>query len=122
VGVSVQSSKNGDCPAGANAQVEVADLQEMHNRFREQLDIGLRQLADNQGKNGPPAAPDISTSAAVEVPMPEPDQDAQPQLQDLQNEADKADADVDVNQPPAPGIAGTILAIRRAGFMSGCRL
>jgi len=104
VGVSVQSSKKGDCPAGANAQVEVADLQEMHNRFREQIDTGLKQLADNQGKNGLPAAPDTSTSAAADVPTPQPDQDAQTQLQDLQNEADKADADVD--QGPAPGRTG----------------
>ena len=104
VGVSVQSSKKGDCPVGANAQVEVADLQEMHNRFREQLDTGLKQLADNQGRNGLPAAPDTSTSAAADVPAPQPDQDTQAQLQDLQNEANKADADVE--QPPAPGRTG----------------
>lgn len=94
VGVSVQSSKRGDCVSGANAQVDVADLQEMHNHFREQLDNGLKHLADNQGKNGLPAAPDTATSAAPDVPTPEPDQDAQAQLQDVQNEADKADRDV----------------------------
>ena len=104
VGVSVQSSKKGDCPIGANAQVNVADLQEMHNRFHEQVDTGLKQLADKQGKNGLPAAPDTSTSAAAGVPTPEPDQNVQTQLQDMQKEADKADADV--GQPPPPGPNG----------------
>lgn len=94
VGVSVQSSKRGDCQAGANTTMEVADLQEMHNRFREQLDTGLKQLAENQGKNGLPPAPDTSTVAATGVPTPEPDKDVSDQLQGLQNEADKAEKDV----------------------------
>ena len=51
VGVSVVSSKRGDCNTGSSPRVEVADLQEMHNHFREQMDSGLKTLADNQGKN-----------------------------------------------------------------------
>jgi hypothetical protein len=29
----------------------------MHNHFREQMDAGLKTLADNQGKHGLPSAP-----------------------------------------------------------------
>jgi hypothetical protein len=94
VEVSIQSSKRGDCPAGANTTMDVADLQEMQNRFREQLDNGLKQLSANQGKNGLPAAPDTSTVAAPGVPTPEPDQDVSDQLQGLQTEADKAEKDI----------------------------
>jgi len=104
VTVSVQSSKQGDCDPGANGNVEVADLQEMHNHFREQLDAGLKQLADNQGKNGLPAAPDTGTVASNDVPPVEPDNDVQAQVQGLQGEADQADRDV--NQPAA-GRGGT---------------
>jgi len=104
VGVSVQSSKNGDCDPGSNGNVEVADLQEMHNHFREQMDAGLKQLADNQGKNGLPAAPDTGTVASNDVPPAEPDSDVQAQVQGLQSEADQAEKDV--NQP-ASGRGGT---------------
>jgi hypothetical protein len=56
--VDVVSSKPGDCSADSEAAVQVADLQEMHNQFREQIDSGLKMLADNQAKglpNGPAA-------------------------------------------------------------------
>ncbi|MFZ3211984.1 MAG: hypothetical protein WA188_10745, partial [Terriglobales bacterium] len=104
VEVSVQSSKAGDCNIGANGRVEVADLQEMQNNFRQQMDTGLKQLADNQGKNGLPAAPDTGTVASNDVPPVQPDKDAQAQVQGLQNEADQAEKDV--NQP-ASGQGGT---------------
>ena len=58
VTVEVESSKSGDCPAKSMAAVQLADLQEMHNQFREQLDSGLKMLAENQAKglpNGPAA-------------------------------------------------------------------
>jgi hypothetical protein len=60
VTVEVVSSKPGDCAADSRAAVQLADLQEMHNQFREQLDSGLKTLADNQAKglpNAPAAAP-----------------------------------------------------------------
>jgi hypothetical protein len=59
VAVEVVASKPGDCVADSPATVQLADLQEMHNRFREQLDSGLKMLAENQAKglpNGPAAA------------------------------------------------------------------
>lgn len=103
VGVSVQSSKQGDCDPGSNGNVEVADLQEMHNHFREELDAGLKQLAENQGKNGLPAAPDTGTIASNDVPPAQPDSDVQAQVQGLQNEADQAEKDVG---QPASGRGG----------------
>ena len=94
VQVRVTSSKAGDCARGSKPVVAVADLQDMHNRFREQLDLGLKQLAANQGKSGLPAGPDTSTSAAAGVPAPEPDKDVYIQMQGLQKEADDAEQDV----------------------------
>jgi hypothetical protein len=60
VAVEVVSSKPGDCAADSGASLQLADLQEMHNQFREQLDSGLKKLAENQAKglpNGPAALP-----------------------------------------------------------------
>src|SRR6266446_692969 len=57
VGVMVLSSKKSDCGMDSSPRVQVADLQEMHNHFREQLDNGLKTLADNQGKKGIPSGP-----------------------------------------------------------------
>ncbi len=95
VQVRVTSSKRSDCETGSKAAVSVADLQDMHNRFREQLDAGLKQLAEKQGGDGLPAAPDTSTSRAdKDVPVPEPDKDVYAQLQGLQKEADQAEQDV----------------------------
>ncbi|HYN15388.1 MAG TPA: hypothetical protein VES66_06330 [Terriglobales bacterium] len=94
VQVRVASSKQGDCAQGSKPAVKVADLEDMSNRFREQLDAGLQQLATNSGKNGLPAAPDTRTSAAPDVPTPEPDKDVYAQMQGLQKEADQAEQDV----------------------------
>jgi len=93
VGVSVQSSKKGNCAVGTNAQVEVSDLQEMHNRFREQVDAGLKTLAENQGKGGLPPAPDTQTTQG-EVPPPPPDQNVDSELQLQQKEAEQTETQV----------------------------
>ncbi len=92
VEVKVNSSKKEDCHPGAKPRVQVSDLQEMHNHFREQIDSGLKMLADNQGKGGLPKAPDISTTAG-EVAAPVPDKDVEAQLQKQQTEADQAEKD-----------------------------
>ena len=47
--VEVESSKSGDCPADSQATVQLADLQEMHNQFREQIDSGLQEPAEQAG-------------------------------------------------------------------------
>jgi hypothetical protein len=90
VAVSVSSSKKADCAAGKTVLVSVQDLQEMHNHFQEQLDRGLKVLAEKQGKGGLPAAPDASTVAG-EVPPPAPDANVASELQDQQLQADQTE-------------------------------
>jgi type IV secretory pathway VirB10-like protein len=70
--------------------VEVTALQEMHNQFREKMDAGLKSLAENQGKNGLPKAPDTSTVGG-EAPPPQADNDAATELQDQQKDAEQAE-------------------------------
>ena len=98
IAVKVASSKKGDCPVNTNSAVEVADLQEMHNHFREKLDSGLKSLADNQGKNGLPSAPDTGTVAG-EVPPAQPDTNASSDLQNEQTQADKTEREVQKRPP-----------------------
>ena len=92
VSVLVTTSKKRDCPSGQKVAVSVQDLQEMHNQFRQQIDSGLKTLADNQGKNRLPAAPDTHTSAG-EVPAPAPD-DVQAELQKQQADANQTETEV----------------------------
>jgi hypothetical protein len=93
VTVKVASSKRSDCPTGQRVAVALADLQEMHNDFRAKIDSGLKTLADNQGRNGLPPAPDTQTSAG-EVPQPTPDLAVRADLQKLQAVADQTEAEV----------------------------
>ena len=87
VPVNVVTSKQGDCASNTNTAVEVSDLQEMQNHFREQMDSGMKSLADQQGRGGLPQAPDTSTVGG-EVPPPAADTNAQKELQNEQNAAD----------------------------------
>ncbi|HWF05980.1 MAG TPA: hypothetical protein VHA06_19995 [Candidatus Angelobacter sp.] len=98
ISVSVVSSKKGDCAVGTNADVEISDLQEMHNQFRQKMDSGLKTLADNSGKNGLPKAPDTATTTG-EVPAPQPDSDAGSELQNQQKDAEGAEQDVQKGSP-----------------------
>jgi hypothetical protein len=93
VRVSVSSSKGNDCSVGSTLMVQVSDLQEMHNQFREQMDSGLKTLADNSGKSGLPPAPDTSTSAG-EVPPPPPEANVDSALQAQQQAANQAEAQI----------------------------
>lgn len=93
VGATVKSSKKDDCKVGASISVAVDDLQEMHNHLRETLDSGLKELADKQGKNGLPAAPDTGTSSG-EVPAPTADSNVSNDLDQAQKDADQTEADV----------------------------
>jgi hypothetical protein len=70
VSAMVIGSKLGNCAANSWVDVEVADLQEMQNQFREQIDAGLKMMAQNQAK-GLPAAPEadartVDTAAPAE--------------------------------------------------------
>ena len=93
VTASVQSGKNGDCPTGQTVAIGVQDLQEMHNQFRDQLDSGLKTLADKGGTGGLPKPPDTATTGG-EVPPPAPDSGTAAQLQAQQQQADQTQAQV----------------------------
>ena len=92
--VGVVSGKPGDCAADSEATVQLADLQEMHNQFREQIDSGLKTLAANQAKglpNGPAAG-----ARPVEEGTAEPVADVESQL--ITQEGDAAKLEDQVRQ------------------------
>jgi len=92
VAVEVVSSKPGDCAADSPATVQLADLQDMHNQFREQLDSGLKTLAENQAKglpNGPAAG-----ARPVAEGTADPVADAESQLIAQETDAAKLEAQV----------------------------
>jgi hypothetical protein len=60
VAAEVIASKPGNCAANSRIDVDVADLQEMQNQFREQIDCGLKLMAQNQA-GGLPQAPETET-------------------------------------------------------------
>jgi hypothetical protein len=91
VNASISASKKNECASGSTVAVSVDDLQEMHNHFEEQLNNGLKSLADKQGTGGLPKAPD-ATTVASDVPAPQPDQDAAKALADQQAQADQVEA------------------------------
>jgi hypothetical protein len=93
VKVLVSSSQKCDCNSGSQVAMAVDDLQEMHNHFREQLDQGLKTLAENQGKNGIPAGPKPGGRVNPDGKV-EPDLDVEAQLNDQQKDADAAEAEV----------------------------
>jgi len=74
----------------------VEGLQEMLNHFREQLDSGLKVLAEKQGTGNLPNARDTGTISGEvpEVPAPPPDTTAAKALQDQQATADQTGLDV----------------------------
>jgi hypothetical protein len=93
VKASVLASKNSDCATAETVAVKVDDLQEMYNRFQEQLASALAELAQKQGKGGMPKSPDAGTVAS-DVPPPEPDLTAANALKDQQANADKVELQV----------------------------
>jgi hypothetical protein len=90
VGVSVLSSKPGDCAINASSVIDVAKLQEMHNQFREQVDSGLSILAANQGKGGLPKGPGAKPRSATKD-WAKVDGKAESELLKQQQTADQAD-------------------------------
>jgi hypothetical protein len=101
VNASVSASKRGECGEGKQVAVSVDDLQEMHNHFEEQLNNGLKTLAEKQGTGGLPKAPDTGTVAS-DVPPPQPDENAAKDLADQQAQADQAEAQAK-QEAAAPG-------------------
>jgi hypothetical protein len=95
IGVSVLSSKPGDCPVNSTTEIEVATLQEMHNQFREHIDAGMKQLAENQGKKGLPPAPPASPRTVAEGQAPaDSTKTVEQVLAQQQNEASQAEMEV----------------------------
>jgi hypothetical protein len=94
VDVEVVSSKPGDCAAYSRAAVQLADLQEMHNQFREKLDMGLKLLADNQARGlpTPPAAGARTVLEGTTLPV----ADAESQLVAQETDAAKLEAQVTI--------------------------
>jgi hypothetical protein len=90
VNVSIAASKKNDCAAGKQVAVSVDALQEMHNHFEEQLQNGMKALAEKQGTGGMPKAPNTGTTEAAVQP-PAPDKDAAKDLADQQTQADQAE-------------------------------
>lgn len=94
VAVKVMGSKRSDCSVGSMPRVQISDLEEMNSRFREQLDSGLKSLAEKQGKEGIPRGP-----AADPQKVPEGQAEADPtatsDLDQQQQEADQTEKDVE---------------------------
>jgi hypothetical protein len=89
----VASSKKSDCGVGSNITVAVNDLQEMHNKFEQQFDSGMKELSSKQGTGGIPAAPD-ATAKPSDIPPPPADNTAAKTLEDQQQAADQTEAQV----------------------------
>jgi hypothetical protein len=99
VTASVQSSKQSDCANGQTVAAPVQELQEMHNHFREQIDAGLKTLA-NKGGTGNLPQPTDTTTVPGEVPTPTPDAGAAGQLQAENGLADQTEGQVQQGGAP----------------------
>jgi hypothetical protein len=93
VEVQVLASKKADCAIGSRVRVQLTDLNDMHNHLAEQVDAGMKILAEKQGKDGLPAAPPASPRAVAEGTA-APDPTATADLQKQEQEADQAEKEV----------------------------
>jgi len=92
VDATVKSSKKGECPIGSTVGVATTDLQEMYNNLRQNMSDGMKEMANNSGKNGLPTAPDTKTTAG-EVPAPTADTNVKDDLQQAQKDGDQVEAE-----------------------------
>jgi hypothetical protein len=92
VAAEVVSSKPGNCAADSQTTVQLTALQDMQNQMREQLDSGLKMMADNQSKAFPsaPAAGGRAVPEGTAVPAP----DAVARLAAQDTDAAKVEAQV----------------------------
>jgi hypothetical protein len=102
VTASVSASKRTECGAGRQITVSVDELQEMHNHFDQQLNNGMKALAEKQGTGGLPKGPDTATTTS-DVPPPPPDANAARDLSDQQAAADQAETQVKQESAAGPG-------------------
>src|SRR5262249_61055459 len=95
-------SQKSTCNADSVARVRVADLQEMHNHFREQMDSGLKVLAEKQGQDGIPNSP-ASDSRKNPEGTAVADLSASGILKQQQQDADQAEKEVRQAAPSSSG-------------------
>ncbi len=109
VTATVSATKKADCAIDKHVTVSVEALQEMRNHFDEQLNQGMKVLAQKQGTGGLPTAPDTGTTAS-DVPLPAPDTTVAKVLTDQEAAADRTEAQVKretAEDPAAPGLVIT---------------
>ena len=99
VNLVVLASKGGqECQKSSTVTVQLADLQEMQNHMRENIDQGLQELQAKQGTGGipqaPPSAQGKPTEAAYAAVAPPPDPTDTADLQQQGQQADQAEKDV----------------------------
>jgi hypothetical protein len=99
----VAATKKKDCAIDKQVVVSVEALQDMRNHFDEQLDDGMKTLAEKQGTGGLPKAPDTGVTAS-DVPAPPPDTTAAKDLTDQEAAGDRAE--MQAKQEAAGGSAG----------------
>jgi hypothetical protein len=97
VKVKVLSAKSQDCGIGSMPRVQVTDLQDMHNDFREKVSTGMDTLA--KGGNGLPKAPDATHKINPDGQA-QPDLSADSDLNAQQADADAADKEVQAAAQP----------------------
>jgi hypothetical protein len=97
VKVKVLSAKSQDCGIGSTPRVQVTDLQDMHNDFREKVSTGMDTLA--KGGNGLPKAPDATHKINPDGQA-QPDLNADSDLNAQQADADAADKEVQAAAQP----------------------
>jgi hypothetical protein len=95
--LSVASSRQGDCPGGAQVTVSLEYLSEMHNAFRAHLDGGMQTLRTEQGKSGLPRAPidAIEAPPRPTVDVSDGDDDVQQSLSQAQSQADGSEWEIE---------------------------
>lgn len=93
VAVQVLASKRDDCAIGSRVRVQLTDLNDMLNHFREQVHAGMKILAQKQGKDGLPAAPPASPRAVPEGTAAA-DPMAAADLEKQEEEADQTETEV----------------------------
>jgi hypothetical protein len=97
VAVNVMSSKAGDCPADFATQIDIATLQDMQNQFRAQIDSGMQNLSNNQGRGGLPPAPAANPRPSADgqaPPNPANDAQARDLVNNLDREADQTEQNI----------------------------
>ncbi len=105
VNLVVLASKGGrECHTSDTVTVQLADLQEMQNHMRENIDQGLQELQAKQGKGGIPQAPPSAqakpTEAAYAAVAPPPDPTDTADLQQQGQQADQAEKEATGDAPP----------------------